>query len=58
MFPWISSNSCLQTFLLVRSDRAKIIIVKRFKYNVARVRVELRSYDQGRRINDAIICLS
>ena len=43
--------------LLVRSHHAKITIVKRLiqrcKNNVARVRVELRSCDQGCRKNDA-----
>ena len=56
MFLWISSNSCPMNLLLVRSHQAEIIIVKRLiqgRNNVTRVRVEPRSFDQGRRKNDA-----
>ena len=56
MFPWISSNSCALNLLLVRSHQAEIIIVKRLiqgRNNVTRVPVEPRSFDQGRRKNDA-----
>ena len=56
MFLWISSNSCPLNLLLVRSHQAEIIIVKRLiqgRNNVTRVRVEPRSFDQGRRKNDA-----
>ena len=56
MFLWISSNSCPLNLLLVRSHRAEIIIVKRLiqgRNSVTRVRVEPRSFDQGRRKNDA-----
>ena len=56
MFLWISSSSCPLNLLLVRSHQAEIIIVKRLiqgRNNVARVRVEPRSLDQGRRKNDA-----
>ena len=56
MFLWISSNSCPLNLLLVRSHQAEIIIVKRLiqgRNNVTRVRVEPRSYDKGRRKNDA-----
>ena len=52
MFLWISSNSCPLNLLLVRSHQAEIIIVKRLiqgRNNVTRVRVEPRSFDQGRR---------
>ena len=52
MFLWISSNSCSLNLLLVRSHQAEIIIVKRLiqgRNNVTRVRVEPRSFDQGRR---------
>ena len=52
MFLWISSNSCPLNLLLVRSHQAEIIIVKRLiqgRYNVTRVRVEPRPFDQGRR---------
>ena len=55
MFLWISSNSCPLNLLLVRSYQAEIIIVKRLiqgRNNVTRVRVEPRSFDQGRRKND------
>ena len=56
MFLWISSNSCPLNLLLVRSHQAEIIIVKRLtqgRNNVTRVRVEPRSFDQGRRKKDA-----
>ena len=56
MFVWISSNSCPLNLLLVRSHQVEIIIVKRLiqgRNNEARVRVEPRSFDQGRRKNDA-----
>ena len=56
MFRRISSNSCSLNLLVVRSHQAKIIIVKRLiqrQNNVTRVRVEPRSFDQGRRKNDA-----
>ena len=56
MFLWISSNSCPLNLLLVRSHQAEIIIVKRLiqgRNSVTRVRVEPRSFDQGRRNNDA-----
>ena len=56
MFLWISSNSCPLNLLLVRSHQAKKIIVKRLiqgRNNVTRVRVEPKSFDQGRRKNDA-----
>ena len=56
MFLWISSNSCPLNLLLVRSHQAEIIIVKHLIQgcdNVPRVRVEPRSFDQGRRENDA-----
>ena len=56
MFLWISSNFCPLDLLLVRSHQAEIIIVKRLiqgRNNVIRVRVEPRSFDQGRRKNDA-----
>ena len=56
MFLWISSNSCPLNLLLVRSHQAEIIIVKRLiqgRNSVTRVRVEPRSFDQGRRKNDA-----
>ena len=56
MFLWISSNSCPLNLLLVRSHQAEIIIVKRLiqgRNNVTSVRVEPRSFDQGRRKNDA-----
>ena len=56
MFLWISSKSCPLNLLLVRSHQAKIIIVKRLiqgHKNVTRVRVEPKSFDQGRRKNDA-----
>ena len=54
MFLWISSNSCQLNLLLVRSHQAEIIIVKRLiqgRNSVTRVRVEPRSFDQGRRKN-------
>ena len=56
MFLRISSNSCPLNLLLVRSHLAEIIIVKRLtrgRSSVTRVRVEPRSFDQGRRKNDA-----
>ena len=56
MFLWISLNSCPLNLLLVRSHQAEIIIIKRLiqgRNNVTRVRVEPRSFDQGRRKNDA-----
>ena len=56
MFLWISSNSCPLNLLLVRSHQAEIIIVKRLiqgRNNVTWVQVEPRSFDQGRRKNDA-----
>ena len=56
MLLWISSNFCPLNLLLVRSHQAEIIIVKRLiqgRNNVTRVRVEPRSFDQGRRKNDA-----
>ena len=56
MFLCISSNSCPLNLLLVQSHQAEIIIVKRLiqgRNNVTRVRVEPRSFDQGRRKNDA-----
>ena len=55
MFLWIFSNSCPRNLLLVRSHQAEIIIIKRLiqeRNNVIMVRVELRSFDQGRRKND------
>ena len=55
---WISSNSCPLNLLLVRSHQAEIIIVKRFiqgRNSVTRVQVETRSFDLGRRKNDAFI---
>ena len=56
MFLTISSNSCPLTLQLARSHRAEIIIVKRpiqGRNSVTRVRVQPRSFDQGRRENDA-----
>ena len=56
MFLWISSNSCPLNLLLVRSHQAEIIIVKSLiqgRNSVTRVRVEPRSFDQGRRKYDA-----
>ena len=56
MFLWISSNSCPLNLLLVRSHQAEIIIVNRLiqgRNNVNRMRVEPRSFDQGRCKNDA-----
>ena len=58
MFLWISSNSCPRYLLLVRSHQAEIIIVKHLiqeRKSVTRVPVELRSFDQGRRKNDAFL---
>ena len=49
-------NYCPLNLLHVRSHHAKVIIIKRLIqgcYNVARVRVELRSCDQSCRTNDA-----
>ena len=46
MFLWISSNSCPLNLLLVRSNQAEIIAIKRLiqkRLNAARVRVEPRS---------------
>ena len=60
MLQWISSNSCPLKLLLVQSHQAEIIIAKRLiqgPNNVARVRVEPRSCDQGRRKN-AIITIT
>ena len=57
MFLWISSNSCPLNLLLAQSHQAEIIIVKRLiqgRNSVTRVRVEPRSFDQGRRQNDAL----
>ena len=54
MFLWISSNSCALNLLLVRSHQAEIFIVKRLiqgRNSVTRMRVEPRSFDQGRRKN-------
>ena len=56
MFQWISSYSCPLNLLHVRSHPVDIIIVKRLiqgRTNVTRVRVEPRSFDQGRRKNDS-----
>ena len=57
MFLRISSSSRPLNLLLVRSHQAaEIIIVKRLiqgHNNVTRVRVEHRSFNQGRRKNDA-----
>ena len=56
LFLRIFSNSCPLNMLLVRSHQAKTIIVKRLfqeQNNVTRRRIELRSFDQGRRKNDA-----
>ena len=50
------SNSWPLNLLLVRSHQAEIIIVNRFiqaRNSVTRVRVEPRSFDQGRCKNDA-----
>ena len=61
MFLWISSNSCPLNLLLVRSHQAEIIIVKRLiqgRNNVTRMQVEPRSFDQGRRKNDAFTHLA
>ena len=61
MFLWISSNSCPLNLLLVRIHQAEIIIVKHLiqgRNNVTRVRVEPRSFDQGRRKNDAFTHLA
>ena len=57
MFLWISSNSCPLNLLLVRSHQAEIIIVKRLiqgrKQRDQGGGLEPRSFDQGRRKNDA-----
>ena len=56
MMVWISLNSCPLNLLLVRSHQAEIIIVKRLNQGPQQryqVRVEPRSFDQGRRKNDA-----
>ena len=56
MFLWISSNSCPLNLLLVRSHQAEIIIAKHLiqgRNSVTRVRVEPRSFDHGRRKNEA-----
>ena len=61
IFLWISSNSCPPNLQLVRNHQAQIIIVKRLiqgRNNVTRVRVEPRSFDQGRRKNDAFTHLA
>ena len=61
MFLRISSSSCPLNLLLVRNHQAEIIIVKRLiqgHNNVTRVRVEHRSFDQGRRKNDALTNLA
>ena len=56
MFVKMSSNSCPLNLVLVRSQQAEIIIVKRFikgRKNVTiRMRVEPTSYDHCRRKND------
>ena len=55
MFLWISNSRPLN-LLLVGIYQAEIIIVKRHiqgRNSVTRVRVEPRSFDQGRRKNDA-----
>ena len=56
MFLWISSNTYPLNLLLVRSHQAEIIIVKRLiqgRNSVTRVRVEPKSFDQGRHKNNA-----
>ena len=56
MFLWISSNSCPLNLLLARSHQVEIIIVKRLIQgcnNVTRARVEPRSFNLGRRKNNA-----
>ena len=61
MFLWVSPNFCPLNLLLIRSHQVEIIIVKRFiqgRNNVTRVRVEPRSFDQGRCKNDAFIHLA
>ena len=61
MLLWLSSNSCPLNLLLVRSHQPEIIIVKHLiqgRNNVTRVRVEPRSFDQGRRKNDAFTHLA
>ena len=55
MFVWISSNSFPLKLLLVRTNQAELIILKRLIHglnNVTRVRVEPRSCDRGRHKND------
>ena len=54
MLRWTSSNSCPLNLLLARSHQAEIIIKRLIqgRNNVTRVRVEPRSFDQGRRNND------
>ena len=55
MFLQISLNFCPLNLLLLQSHQAEITIVTRLfqgRNNVARVRVEPRSCDQGRREND------
>ena len=61
MFLWISLNSRPLNLLLVRSHQTEKIIVKRLiqgRNNVTRARVEPRSFDQGRRKNDAFTYLA
>ena len=58
MFVWISANSCPLNLLLIRNHQAEIIIIKRLiqgRNSVSRMAVEPRSFDQGRRKNDAFI---
>ena len=55
MFLWVSLNSCPMNLVLVRSNQAEIIIVKRLiqgRNSVTSVRAEPRSIDHGRRKND------
>ena len=52
---WIYSSSFSLNFLLVRSQREEIIIVKRFiqvRSNVTGMRIEPKSCHHGRRKND------
>ena len=61
MFLWIFSKSCPLNLLLVRSHQAEIIVVKCLTQgcnNVTRVGVEPRSFNQGRRKNDAFTLLT
>ena len=54
---WISSNFCPLNLLMVRSQQAEIIMVKRLiqgRNNVIRVWVEPRPFDQGHGRNDAV----